>query len=324
MSTYETVRLMNTILTLYYVDGLTQTEIAKRLDFSTAKVNRSLLQAREQGYVTITIRTPFQQLFELEDRLKAVFGLQDATVIPAVAESSTSPLNALGAAAADFLLTHLRDGDVLGIGGGSAVHALFQAIDPARPYKVEVVPLIGAVQGEITTDSNYLAAHLAERLGGKAYQLHAPVIVDSREQCETLKSMGPVKEILDIARRANIALVGVGTVDAEVSRFVQFTALSAEDMKHIASDCGGVGDINAFVFDIEGRACAQEYADRVLGLTLPELKSIPYRIGVAATEAKALPLYGALRGGYLHALITDEAAARGILELFEQDFRKAT
>ncbi len=324
MSTYETVRLMNTILTLYYVDRLTQTEIAKRLDFSTAKVNRSLLQAREQGYVTITIRTPFQQLFELEDRLKAVFGLQDATVIPAVAESSTSPLNALGAAAADFLLTHLRDGDVLGIGGGSAVHALFQAIDPARPYKVEVVPLIGAVQGEITTDSNYLAAHLAERLGGKAYQLHAPVIVDSREQCETLKSMGPVKEILDIARRANIALVGVGTVDAEVSRFVQFTALSAEDMKHIASDCGGVGDINAFVFDIEGRACAQEYADRVLGLTLPELKSIPYRIGVAATEAKALPLYGALRGGYLHALITDEAAARGILELFEQDFRKAT
>ncbi len=65
--------------------------------------------------------------------------------------------------------------------------------------------------------------------------------------------MGPVKEILDIARRANIALVGVGTVDAEVSRFVQFTALSAEDMKHIAEDCGGVGDINAFVYDIEGR-----------------------------------------------------------------------
>jgi DNA-binding transcriptional regulator LsrR (DeoR family) len=134
--------------------------------------------------------------------------------------------------------------------------------------------------------------------------------------------MAPVKEILDIARRATIALVGVGTVDAEVSRFVQFTALSAEDMKHIANDCGGVGDINAFVFDIEGRPVAQKYADRVLGLTLAELKSIPFRIGMAATAAKALPLYGALRGGYLHALITDETAARGILGLFEQDFRK--
>jgi DNA-binding transcriptional regulator LsrR (DeoR family) len=306
------------------VEGVTQTEIAQRLGFSTAKVNRLLLQAREQGYVNITIRTPFQQLFDLEDRLKAVFGLRDAIVIPAVAESSISPLNALGVAAADFLLAHLRDGDVLGIGGGSAVNAIVQGITPARSYQVEVVPLIGAVQGEITTDANYLAVHLAEQLGGKAYQLHAPAFVESKEHCESLRSMAPVKEILDIARRASIALFGVGTVDAEVSRFVQFTALSAEDMKHIASDCGGVGDINAFVYDIQGRACAHEYADRVLGLSLEEIKSVPFRIGMAATAAKSLPLYGALRGGYLHALITDEVAARGILGLFMQDFRKTT
>ena len=76
------------------------------------------------------------------------------------------------------------------------------------------------------------------------------------------------------------------------------------------------------MFDIEGRACAQEIADRVVGVSLAEIKSIPFRIGMAATAAKALPLYGALRGSYLHALITDETAARGILSLFEQDFRK--
>lgn len=324
MASYESIRLINTVLNLYYVEEMTQTEIGQRLGLSTAKVNRLLVQAREQGYVTITIRTPFQQLFELEDRLKAVFGLKEVIVIPSVAESSSSPLTELGAAAADFLLTHLREGDILGIGGGSAINALVQAIAPTRPYQVEVVPLMGAVQGEITHDVNYLATHLAERLGAKAYQLHAPAFVDTREHCETLRSMGPVKEILDIARRASIALVGVGTVDAEVSRFVQFTALSSEDMKHIAEDCGGVGDINAFVYNIEGNACAHEYADRVLGLTLAELKSIPFRIGVAATAAKALPLYGALRGGYLHALVTDETAARGILELFDEDFRKAS
>jgi DNA-binding transcriptional regulator LsrR (DeoR family) len=322
MPTYETIRLINTILNLYYLEEMTQTEIAQRLNLSTPKVNRLLQQAREQGYVSITIRTPFQQLFGLEDRLKAVFGLKDVTVIPAVAESGSSSLNALGSVAAAFLLEHLRDGDVLGIGGGTAVNAVANAILPARPYQVEVVPIIGAVQGPMTTDGNYLATQLAERLGGKAYQLHAPAFVDTREQCEMLRSMGPVKEILDIARRANIALLGVGTVDAEVSRFVQFTALSAGDMKHIAEDCGGVGDINAFIYDIEGRPCAQEYSDRILGLSLAEIKNIPFRIGVAATEAKAKPIYGALRGGYLHALITDEAAACGVLALFDQDFRK--
>ena len=324
MASYETVRLINTILTLYYLEELTQTEIAQRLGFSTAKVNRLLLQAREQGYVTITIKTPFQQLFELEDRLKAVFGLQDAVVIPALAETSSSPLNALGNIAAEFLLEHLRDGDVLGVGGGTAINAVMQSLAPSRTYQVEVVPLLGAVQGEITHDVNYLATHIAEKLGARSYQLHAPAFVDSKEHCEALRNMGPVREILDIACRANIALVGVGTVDAELSRFVQFTALSAEEMRNIAEHCGGVGDINAFIYDAEGKPCAQEYADRVVGLTLAELKSIPYRIGVAGTAAKALPLYGALRGGYLHALITDETAARGVLALFDQEFRKVT
>jgi DNA-binding transcriptional regulator LsrR (DeoR family) len=322
MPAYETIRLIHTILNLYYVEERTQAEIAGRLGLSTAKVNRLLQQAREQGYVNITIRTPFQQLFDLEARLKAVFGLQEAIVIPAVGESSSSRLDDLGSAAAFFLLEHLRDGDVIGISGGTAVTAVVQAIEPGSPFQVEVVPILGAVQGRMTTDMNYLAAHLAERLGGRAYQLHAPAFMDTREQCETLLSMGPVKEILDIARRATIALVGVGTVDAEASRFVHFTALSAEDMQHIAADCGGVGEIGAHVYDIEGRACAHEYAGRVVGLKLAEIQCIPFRIGVAATAAKAGPIYGALRGGYLHALVTDEAAARGALALFEQDFRE--
>jgi DNA-binding transcriptional regulator LsrR (DeoR family) len=324
MPSYETVRLMNTILNLYYNEECTQSEIAQQLGFSTAKVNRILLQAREEGYVNISIRTPFQHLFDLETRLKAVFGLQEAMVIPAVSESASSVLNDLGVIAAEFLLNNLRDGDVLGISGGTAVHAVVQAIEPSRSYQVEVVPILGAVQGQITTDVNYLANQLAERLGAKPYQLNAPAFVDTQEQCQTLMSMRPVKEILDIARRASIALLGVGTVDAEVSRYVKFTALSAEDMRRIATECGGVGEIGANVFDIEGQGCANEFANRVVGLTLTEIHEIRYRIGIAATAAKALSLYGALRGGFLHALITDEAAARGILALFDQDFRKSS
>jgi Transcriptional regulator, contains sigma factor-related N-terminal domain len=321
MPTYETIRLINIILNLYYMDGLTQTEIAQRLRLSTAKVNRLLQQAREQGYVNITIRTPFQQLFNLENRLKAVFGLQEAIVIPTLAESGSSALNALGGVAANFLLEHLRDGDVLAITPGTTVHAVVQSLDASRNYQVVIVPILGAIQGQIESDMNFLATNMAERLGGKAYQLHAPAFVDTREQCELLSSMGPVKEILDIARIASIALLGIGTVDAETSRFVQFTALSAEDLKLIADSYGGVGEIAARVYAIDGQPCGQEYADRVIGLTLAEIHNIPFRIGVAATSAKALPIYGALRGGYLHALITDEAAACKVLDLFEQDFR---
>ncbi len=321
MPTYENVRLINNVLNLYYLERLTQMEIAERLDLSTPKVNRLLQQARELGYITYSIRTPFQHLFDLEGRLKAVFGLQEAIVIPAVGDTSSSLLNALGTVAAEFLLEHLRDGDVLAITPGTTVQAVVQSIDTTRPYDVTVVPILGAIQGQIESDMNYLATTMGEKLGAKSYQLHAPAYLDTREHCEVVRSMAPVKKILDIARHANIALLGIGTVDPEVSRFVQFTALSPEDLKHIAEDCGGVGEIAAHVYDIEGRASAKEYADRVIGLTLAEIQQIPYRIGVAASAAKALPIYGALRGGYMHALITDELAACKVLQLFDENFR---
>ena len=318
---YDRIRLINEILLLYYVQELTQAETARRLGLSTAKVNRLLQQARKQGMVEVTIRTPFQHLFDLESRLKAIFDIEEVVVIPRIAEDPDAMVHTLGRAGAYCLLRHVRDGDVIAIGGGTAVHAVAQALEPKRPYDVVVVPTSGGVQGLPYTDVNSLASQIAERLGGRAYQFHAPAFVETPEQREMLLSMGPVKEIVDIARQANVALMGVGTVHHEASRYVEFTALSPDDMKQIAEEWGGVGEIGAFVFDIEGHPCAQEYADRVVGLPLPELKRIPFLIGVAATVAKALPVYGALRGGYLNALITDEAAARGIIELFEEDFR---
>lgn len=312
--------LISRILHLYYVDELTQAEVGRRLGLSTAKVNRLLQQARQQGMVEITIHTPLQHLFDLEYRLKAIFGIQDAVVIPRIAEDASTHVHTLGRAGARYLLDHLRLGDIIGIGGGTGVHSVVQALESSRAYNVKVAPVLGGVQGRLTTDVNYLVAQLAERLGGEAYRLHAPAFVDSREHRDMLQCMGPIKEILDIARQANVALLGVGTVEPGESRFVEFTALSAEDMKRIAETCGGIGEIGAYVYDIEGRPCAEEYAERVVGLSLQELERIPFVIGVAATAAKALPLYGALRGGYLHTLITDEAAAQGVLQLFEQGF----
>lgn len=320
-SDYDTARLLSTILTMYYVQDLTQAEIAEKLDLSTPKVNRLLHQAKQQGLVDVTIRTPFQHLFKLETPLKAVFGLKDVLVIPAVPNDASALVHTLGRAAAGNLVEHLRDGDIIGISGGTGVHAMVEALQVNRPYDVEIVPVLGGVQGQATTDMNYLAASMAERLGGKAYQLHAPAFMDTREHRDAMLEMRPVKEILDIARRANVAVLGIGTVNYETSRFVQFTALTAEDMKDIAENCKGVGEIGGQIYDIDGCPCAHSYAERVIGLTLEEIKRIPFTIGVAATEDKALPLYGALRGGYLRSLVTDEIAARGVLDAFDHYFR---
>jgi DNA-binding transcriptional regulator LsrR (DeoR family) len=320
-SDYGDIRLISRVLSLYYRDELTQAEVAKRLGLSTAKVNRLLKRALREGMVEVTIRTPLRHLFDLESRLKAIFGLADAVVIPRIDEDASGWPYTLGAAGASHLLDHVRDGDIIGIGGGTAVHAVVQAMTSQRGYDVEVVPVLGAVQGQATTDVNDLAAQLAERLGGRAYRLHAPAFVESRQQRDALLSMGPIREIVDIARKASVALVGVGTIVPSASHFAEFTTLSPGDMAEIASSSGGVGEIAARVYDLDGRPCASHYADRVVGLTLEELGAIPFTIGVAATATKAYPLFGALRGRHLQSLVTDEAAAQALLALFENGFR---
>jgi DNA-binding transcriptional regulator LsrR (DeoR family) len=125
-----------------------------------------------------------------------------------------------------------------------------------------------------------------------------------------------------MARKANVALVGIGGVNYETSRFVQYTGLSSDDMKRIEQEFHGVGEIGSMVFDIKGRPTALEYAQRVVGLSLQELRAIPFTIGVAATATKALPIFGALRGRYIDVLITDEIAAQEILDLFNREFRE--
>ena len=83
-------------------------------------------------------------------------------------------------------------------------------------------------------------------------------------------------------------------------------------MDRIVQMDAGWRDIAAHVYNIDGR---------LVGLTLEELQRIPLIISIAVTTAKALPLYGASRSHKLPALITDEAAAEGVIKLFEEDFQ---
>ena len=64
------------------------------------------------------------------------------------------------------------------------------------------MPLTGGVQGKFYTDVNHLATRIAERLGGKAMLIHAPLFAESRDQRDMLMGMGSIKEVFDLARRA--------------------------------------------------------------------------------------------------------------------------
>src|SRR5690606_4677574 len=73
-----------TVAALYYVEHMSQHEIASRLGVSRATVSRMLIAARERGIVSMHIRFPIQYNHGLARSLEQTFGLRQAVVVQGV------------------------------------------------------------------------------------------------------------------------------------------------------------------------------------------------------------------------------------------------
>lgn len=313
---FDRSRKIHRVLVMHYVEGLSQAEIAKRSGLSHPTVNRLVKEGHDRGYVQIKVTSPLQPLFEIEQRLIGMSGLSEAIVTPSASEQEDVNLANAGRAAADFLLSKLKDGDTVCVSGGQGVGAVIAALAPSRAYDVTVVPATGGVQGKYFTDVNHLAAQLARKLQGRAFQIHAPVFTASRAERDVLLQVQSVREVLAKARDAAIALVGIGSVLPEESTYRSLMPQGAQSKGELAR-IGAAGELVAHLISGEGGLCDYALNDCVIGLTLDEFKAVPLTIGISAGQRKAAPIAGVLRGGFLNVLATDEATGSLIIDILK-------
>lgn len=313
---FEAIRQIYTVLMLHFVDGMKQSDIAQAMNLSPSKVNRLIAQGRKLGMVKITIESPYQRLVDLEQQLKTVGGLMSSVVTPTVSGSAETTLQQVGRAGANELLESLRDGDVIAITGGRAVSAVVENLQPERSFDVTVVPLTGGVQGKFYTDVNHLASRLAERLGGRTMLIHAPLFAESKSQRDMLMEMASIKEVFDLARKAAIALVGVGSIVSPGSSYYDLHPLPSLDHEDLIRS-GVRGEYLAHLIGEDGSVTDHPLNDRLVALRPAEIAGCRRIIGVASGQAKVLPIRAALRGKLLHTLIIDEETAGGVLETME-------
>lgn len=310
---FTSMRQMHAVLVRHFIEGRKQAEIAEEMNLSTSKVNRIISQARRSGMVKISIETPFQRLMELERRFSSSGLVQSAIVSPTVSDNDGTRLAQVGQAAAAHLVETLRDGDILGISGGKAVAAVVEALTVERPIDVQVVPLTGGVQGKYHTDVNHLASRMAERLGGRSLQLHAPLFAERADQREMLMNLGAVKEVLDLGRRATACLVGIGSITTPGSSYFDLHPLSAPD-RAMLPGLGVMAEFLGHLVHDRGQVANFALNQRLVALRPDEIRRCPRVVAVAAGEDKVGPVQSVLRGGYVSVLVTDEDTATAILE----------
>ena len=311
---FELVRRIHTVLTMHFLEGRKQSEISVLLNMSTATVNRLIKQGRELGMVQVSINSPYQRLFDIERELVARWDLENVLVTPAVTDNPDTTLARVGAAAGNLLLETVRDGDTIAISGGKAVRAMIENLSAGQSLDVNVVPMTGGVQGQHYTDVNHVATLLAEKLGGRATLIHAPLLAETAQEKEMLLSVRSVREVFDAARNASIALVGIGSVAGERSTYYEALPM-AQDARRALAASDVRGEFLGHLIDADGRLSDIEFNSRLVALPPGEAARIPTTVGVVSGVEKIEPIRAVLAGRFINVVVLDEQTAHGVLEL---------
>jgi DNA-binding transcriptional regulator LsrR (DeoR family) len=122
-----------------------------------------------------------------------------------------------------------------------------------------------------------------------------------------MQSQPLIRKTLDLAATADVAFVGVGEIDDTAPLFLD-GFLSRHELSDLRA-AGAVGEICGWLYDAEGRV---RDIGRTASAPLPP-RDHAVVIALAKGRKKLPALRAAVRGGFVNALITDEATAEALL-----------
>ena len=305
--------LLLEVARMYWDEGLGQTEIARRTGYSRPTISRMLAEARRVGVVTVTVAHPIERLMALEKRLVDAFGLKTARVSEATPGNGSDVGPDVARTAADLLLEGCGPHSVIAVSNGRAVAAVVHHTPERSWPSSTAVAMLGSVGESFNTeDGPDVCRNLSLRLGGRFRSLTVPLVFDSLALARAVREEDQVATTLELAARSDIALTGVGTVGTSVSPLLR-RWMTPEVVRECRKR-NVVAHVCGHHLDASGRHVHTALCDRTLCLDPERLREIPLVVGVAAGSDKIVAIRAALRGGYLSALVTDEATARAVLK----------
>jgi DNA-binding transcriptional regulator LsrR (DeoR family) len=308
--------LLARVSAAYYESGLTQQAIAEELGISRVKVYRLLKEAREKGVLEINIHWRIERQPSLERTFEAAFGLREAIILRASEHHDPASARAnLGELVARYLQGVLREGSSLAICLGRSTYAAIDALDGDFRPRFKVVQAMGSMPIALgQTDSAEIVRQLGSRLDVEVMYLSSPPLGDDAQAAEIMRRQPGIRETLEAARSADIALVGIGDLAPEGTAFLRAGLISPEELAAMQR-AGAVGEIVGWPYDLEGTIIPGHFTRRLIGISLRDLKAVPNTIAVAAGLEKARAILGALRTGSIQVFGTDSKTASAVLEL---------
>jgi len=289
----------------YHKDGMTQAEIADRMQMSRQRVNRILGECIELGIVEVRICAPSSNILELESEIESRYNLKKVRVVNGVTKENAH--SELGFRAGQYLSEIMRDNDVIGFSRGATLGALADQLPVITRKGLVVTQLMGGWNsGYSDKDGDDIIRRFSRKIRTDVNCMFAPVMVHNEHFKQLLFKEPYFMKAYEIACSSTIAVLGIGEARTHIplpaSEKTYFDALPDKT----------AGEVCTHFYDIEGVPVKTSFDDRIVAISLEDLKRIPIRIGVAGMPSKLSAIKGAIRGGYINVLITDSDTASAL------------
>lgn len=295
--------LMAKIAWYYYIDNLTQQQIADQLGIPRLRVIKLLEKARQFGIVEFKISESNAHT-EMENIIARHFGLKDVFIVPAAAGLKNRN-EALAQAAAIYISNRIPDNAYINIGYGDTTCRILNHLANNSSTRISVVSLTGGV-------NYYLPNTFSSVFNARLFLTPAPFVMSNKEMVEAICNEPAVREIAEMVPLSTMTIVGIGGIDDNAT-VVSSGIMSPKDLRYLAMQ-GAVGDVLCHFLDINGKPVESPIDDRLISTPLGVLAAQSNVIGVAGGEKKVNAIIGALNGNFLDILITDRDTAELIIK----------
>lgn len=298
---------------LSYVGGRTQDEIASQLGVSRPGVQRLLALARQEGLVKVHIDHPLSHCMVMSDAILERFALDFCDVVPADPGAIDSGAHYLAVAGAERLarLVDRPEPLTLSLGTGRSVRATVEALSRIDRPRHRFVSLVGNMARDGSSNRYDGVMVLADKTGGERFLLPAPVVAGTVEEKHALLGQRLFQAIAEVAKEAEAGFIGIGRIDRQATLF-QDHFISEAELRELL-DLEAVGELLGWPMNQAGELIDCSITRRVTSLPLEMLRGQPL-VALAGGLDKGPAILAALRGGWLKGLVTDENAARYIVE----------
>ena len=307
---------------LYYIEGLSQAQIAKSLFLSKPTVSRALKLARERKIVEFTINYPLERSLVLEEALKRRFGLEEALVALDLEgyENVEVSLKQIGAMAADWLNRSVVDGDRLGVSWGKTVDQVARHLKPGTSRSVKVFQVVGSPNEDYSTSGRIssIAQNVAEAFGGSCSLLYSPMYIENDAVRRDFMKEPIIRRSLERIRTVDYLLTGIADLCGESSSCTWAGYLTEERRSGLLKK-GAVGYICGYFIDANGAMIDDELNRRIIGIRFADLCHVPHVLAVAGGFDKTRAIHAALSGNLVDVLVTDSRIAEKLVAFDEKE-----